>query len=89
MVSRIDSRISEFIKQYRLKYSSAGQYVIKVVLDEYCRKKGIKKIRESSIARVIKKLKENGEIDFWYKMIYDGRTGKASIRNVKRKAEGV
>lgn len=84
-VSKISPMIEEFIRDYRIKHPRAGQYVIKVVLDKFCEEKGLKKISESSIAKIIKKLKERGEIGYGYKMSYNARSGKISVRIVKRK----
>lgn len=84
-VSNIHPAIILFIKDYRTRYPRSGQYVIKGPLDEFCRQKGLKSISEISIARVIRRLKERGEIISDYKASYNARTGKITLRKIKRK----
>lgn len=50
----IDLRIIDFIIELRKKYQRMGKEKIKVLLDEYCKEKGIKSISSSTIGRIIK-----------------------------------
>lgn len=59
--------------------------MLKRVLKKFCEVEGIKKISESSIAKIIKKLRERGEIPYGNKISYNARSGKISVRVVKRK----
>ncbi len=48
-------------------------------------KKGLKTISEPTIARIIKELKEKGEIPKKFKVSLYGKTGKVVIREIKPK----
>ena len=53
--STIDYKIIEEIKRIRQEYYRLGKYKIKIFLDEYCRKEGLKTISASTIGLIIKK----------------------------------
>lgn len=78
-VRKIHPAIIEFIRDYRNKHRRCCQKVIKPVLDRFCNEKGLKCISESTIARVIKDLKERGEIDNELRMSFNARTGKIKV----------
>ncbi len=63
-----------------------GQEPLKVELDEFCEKKGIKPISVSTIARIIRYLKDKGLIfDTKKKVSFYAKTGKVVIREKKKK----
>ena len=51
----VDDRILEFIKNIRKVNHRFGKRKIKMLLDEYCLKEGIKPVSESTIGRIIKR----------------------------------
>ncbi|MGQ9638820.1 MAG: integrase core domain-containing protein [Thermodesulfobacteriota bacterium] len=81
--SKIDQRIKDFISYYRKEHPRTGQDKIKPELDLFCQKMGIKSISKPTIARVIKELKERGEIPKRFKVSLYGKTGKIVIREQK------
>ena len=50
-----DPRVIEFIKKIRKERPYLGKEKIKVLLDEYCKEKGIKSVSSSTIGRIIKR----------------------------------
>jgi len=81
--SKIDPRIKEFIKNYRKEHPRTGKVKIKPELDIFCQKLGIKTISEPTIGRIIKELKEKGEIPKKFRVSIYGKTGKVVIREFK------
>ena len=81
--SKIKQEVREYIRQYRTKYKGVSKKVIYPQLKRYCKEKGIKGISESSIGRIIKKLKEEGKIINNKELHMNGRTGR--ITEIKRK----
>ena len=81
--SKIDPRIKEFIKNYRREHPRTGKEKIKPELDAFCQRIGIKTISEPTIGRIIKELKERGEIPKKFKASLYGKTGKVVIREIK------
>ena len=53
--SQIDCRIISKIKELRQQHYRLGKYKIKIFLDEFCRKEGLKTISVSTIGLIIKK----------------------------------
>ena len=53
--SQIDCRIISKIKELRQQHYRLGKYNIKIFLDEFCRKEGLKTISASTIGLIIKK----------------------------------
>ena len=53
--SQIDCRIIAKIKELRQQHYRLGKYKIKIFLDEFCRKEGLKTISASTIGLIIKK----------------------------------
>jgi hypothetical protein len=60
--SQIPRRIERFILDYRAHHPRVCQYTIKPGLDEFCKKNNLSAISTFSIERIIRKLKERGEI---------------------------
>ena len=81
--SKIDPRIKEFIKNYRKEYPKTGKTKIKPELNDFCQKIGTKAISEPTIGRIIKDLKERGEIPKKFKVSLYGRTARLIIREIK------
>jgi putative transposase len=81
--SKINPVIKEFIKNYRKEHPRTGKVKIKPELDTFCQKMGIKTISEPTIGRIIKDLKEKGEIPKKFKVSLYGRTGRVVIRSIK------
>ena len=78
--------IIEFIRRYRLAHPRTGQEAIKVELDEYCRKKGLKSISVTTIARIIRYLKDKNLIpDYKKRLSFYARTCRFVERRTKRK----
>jgi len=50
-----DTRIVEFIREYRRKYGRLGKEKLKVLLDTYCAETGIPSVSESTIGKIIKR----------------------------------
>ena len=79
--SKIDGRIIEKIKEIRQERYRISKYKLKVFIDKYCEKEGLRKISISSIGLIIKK----------NKMFYQPAYNLAIHRQVKRqkKAERI
>jgi len=83
--SKLDPRIREFIKNFRKNHPKTGKEKIKPELDIYCQEIGIKPVSLSTIGRIIKDLKEKGEIPRKIKVSFYARTGKVLVRESKPK----
>lgn len=81
--SKIDPKIKEFIKKFRVEHPRAGKAKIKPELDIFCQRIGLETISEATIGRIIKELKEKGEIPRKFKVSLYGKTGKVVIRELK------
>ena len=83
--------VEEFIKGYRNEHPKVGQEAIKPPLDAYCRKNNIKTISVATIGRILKELKEKGELEdsqpvAWFNIRNDGiRLGKKKYRKKLRR----
>ena len=77
--SKINPLIKEFIKNYRKEHPRTGKEKIKPELDAFCQRIGIKTISEPTIGRIIKDLKEKGEIPKKIKVSLYGKTGKVVV----------
>lgn len=66
------------ILSLREQYPSIGKAKLKTLLDEVCQKEKHKTISESTIGRIITKLKERGRIPKAAKVTYYARTGKVA-----------
>ena len=83
--SKIDRKIREFILDYRLAHPGVGKVAIHYGLKKYCLKEGIKPVSESTVGRIIGKLKEQGKLsDSSTKLRMSGATGKL-LDKTKRK----
>jgi hypothetical protein len=86
--SQIRQEIKEYIKEYRMKYGKIHQNEIKPYLDKYCKDKGIKSESIASIGRIIKELKEKGELDNGQRLRLNARGGNLrEVKNNKRAKE--
>lgn len=73
----------KFIMDYRLAHPGCDQVAIKPHLDEFCRKKNLPLIGEATIGKIIRNLKDKGEIpDFYIRTTIEGKTGKLKYRKV-------
>jgi transposase InsO family protein/transposase-like protein len=80
-----DERVIQYIKDRREECPRLGQIPLKKELDMFCKEIGIKAPSASTIARIIKWLKDRGEIlDPNVKVSLYGKTGKLVIRKRKR-----
>ena len=84
-VSGLDPRITDFVLRYRQLHPGVGKEVIKTELDEHCQVNDIRTISESTIGRVIKSLKERGQIPKISKLSYYARTGLMKERAIEKK----
>ncbi len=57
-----DRRIEEYVRQYRLRHPGVGKSAIKYELDVYCQTKGLPTVSESSVGRVLGRLKAQGKL---------------------------
>ncbi|MEN3045290.1 MAG: hypothetical protein ABDH37_08795 [Candidatus Hydrothermales bacterium] len=63
-----------------------GQDSLKVLLDEFCRERNLKSLSASTIARIIRYLKDRNEIlNPKAKISFYRKTGKVIIREKKKK----
>jgi len=86
--SKINPMIKEFIKQYRYLHPGVGKETVKPALDEYCKNSGFNSISESSIGRIIKELKEKGQIPLLKSNLsFYARTGKFVTRKPAKRAK--
>lgn len=83
--SKVNPLIKEFIKNFRREHPRTGKEKIKPELDIFCQRMGLKTISEPTIGRIIKALKEKGEIPRKFKVSLYGKTGKLAIREIKPK----
>ena len=81
---RTPREVIEFIKEYRTIHPGVGKETIKPELDEYCQREGMRPVSESTIGRIIKELKEKGQIpDAKKKLSFYAKTGKLVVRKAK------
>ena len=71
-----DKRIIEYIRQYRTAHPGVCKKIIEPELKQYCQEIGIKSVSESTIGRIIKRLKQAGKIDNRKHLRVEVRTGK-------------
>ena len=75
-----------FVKEYRNEHPKVGQEAIKPVLDKYCRKNNLRTVSVATIGRILKELKEKGEIeDSCAKAWFDIRDDRIKFRVNKRR----
>lgn len=79
-----NDKIIKFIKDYRIKHPGVSKEVIYPELKKYCRRIKIKCISQSTIGRIIKHLKEIGQIDNRKKLVINGKTGNLIERKAKK-----
>jgi transposase len=71
-----DERIIEYIQQYRTDHPGVCKKIIEPELKQYCKEIGIKSVSESTVGRIIKRLKEARKIDNKKKLRMDVKTGE-------------
>jgi len=71
--SRISHLLIEEVARIRLKHSRIGKSKLKVFLDQYCDDNNLDKISESSIGRILGRLKNNGKIPTYQRLTYHAR----------------
>lgn len=83
--------IIKFIKDYRNSHPGVSKETIKYQLDEYLSPMDIPSISESTIGRIIKDLKQKGQIKSYLKLSLSARTGrlierkKPVVKKLRRK----
>ena len=83
---KVNKEIIEFVLQYRQSHPGADKVTIKPALDAFCFSIGIPSVSESTIGRVIAKLKQKNLIpDFQLKTTINGKTGKLRVRGTTKK----
>jgi putative transposase len=75
----IDEPVYEFIKFLREKYPRLGKEKIKILLDKYCKQKGLKTISASKIGRIVKR-------NNWF--FYLGKRTKHTVKPNKERVFG-
>jgi hypothetical protein len=83
----ISQEIKDFIKEYRQEHGNIHQDEIKPHLDKYCKELGIKSTSVASIGRIIRELKDKGELREAVKLKLNGRSGKINEVKTKHKAK--
>ena len=83
--SMISPEINHFIKDYRLIHPGVGKETIKAELDHYCKREELPLISESTIGRIIKKLKEHSLIPRTNKLSYYAKSENFKERLVLKK----
>lgn len=83
---KVHPLIREFVIKYRFEHPQVGQDAIKPALDRYCFNLRIKSISQATIGRLIKDLKEEGEItDRFKRMSFNASTRKIVERKIERR----
>lgn len=83
--SMISPDINHFIKDYRLIHPGVGKETIKAELDHYCQREELPLVSESTIGRIIKKLKEHSLIPRTNKLSYYAKSENFKERLVLKK----
>lgn len=74
--SKISYLLTEEVVRLRFKYPRMGKSKLKIFLDEYCDANNLDKISESSIGRIIKRLKNSGKIPTYKRISYFANSDK-------------
>jgi transposase-like protein len=83
--SQIRQEIKDFIKSYRGEHGNIDQDEIKAHLDEHCKNLGIETTSTASIGRIIRALKDKGELNDTVKLKLCGRSGNLHEVKIKHK----
>lgn len=85
--SKISFLLIEEIARIRFRYPRMGKSKLKIFLDQYCENNNLDKISESSIGRIIKRLKNSGKIPSYKQLSYyaDRDTFRDHQRSTKQK----
>lgn len=75
--------VVQFVLNYRWEHPGVGKQAIKPALDEFCRKRGIQSVSESTLGRVISDLRRKGKLPLRRGFTLLGRTGRLVERPVK------
>ncbi|MCL2679590.1 MAG: hypothetical protein FWF18_04835 [Dehalococcoidia bacterium] len=68
------------IRTLRQKYHGMGKEKLKILLDELCVIAGQELLSESTIGRIVKRLKKRGVIDNYCEIRINGRTGRLHVK---------
>lgn len=68
--SKISFLLIEEVTRIRTRYPRMGKSKLKLFLDQYCENNNLAKISESSIGRIIKRLKNSGKIPTYKRLSY-------------------
>lgn len=68
--SKISFLLIEEVSRIRYQYPRMGKSKLKIFLDQYCEENNLNKISESSIGRIIKRLKNSGKIPSYKRLSY-------------------
>ena len=79
----VSRRVVQFILDYRTKRRGVGKVTIKAVLDEFCARKGLRTVSESTIGRAIGDLKKQGKLPTGTRFSLNARTGRLIERPMK------
>lgn len=80
--SKISFLLIEEVSRIRYQHPRMGKSKLKVFLDEYCEENNLDKISESSIGRIIRRLKNSGKIPEYRQISYFARSDK--FRNLAK-----
>lgn len=84
--SKVERKIKDFILDYRLAHPGVGKETIHYHLENYCLEERIKCISESTVGRIIAKLKKEGKLsDSSIKLRMSGATGKLLDKTKREK----
>lgn len=82
--SKVDIWYKKQILSIRKEHSRLGKSKVKSLLDDICKKEHRRAISESTIGRIIKELKQSGELIGYSKVSFSARTGRIlTYRNSK------
>lgn len=82
---KLTDKTVAFIKEYRIAHPGADQVTIKPALDVFCLQDNLPCICEATIANVIRRLKEKGELpDYYIRTTLDGKTGKLRFHKTSK-----
>ena len=69
--SKISYLLVEEVARMRFKYPRMGKSKLKIFLDQFCEKNNLEKISESSIGRIIRRLKNSGKLPVYKRLTYN------------------
>jgi len=81
----VSGEIVRFIERCRNEHPGIGKATIKPLLDDYCQKKGLRSVSESTVGRVISDLKKRGRLPVKRQFSLLARSGRLVERLAKRR----